>query len=81
MQIRMHLCAAKSYQASMSLSLAGEAGDFNCDETVGMRDLLMLGDRWLADAALLAEDMNRDGLVSFPDFAEFADSWLAGVAP
>jgi hypothetical protein len=63
-------------QASMSLSGEGSGADYNNDDAVDGRDVRMLADKWLAQAVLLAEDINRDGRVDFLDFAEFALQWL-----
>jgi hypothetical protein len=63
-------------QASMSLSTVGNIADFNKDDAVDGQDVLMLADIWLKEDALLAEDVNRDGIVSFPDFAVLAKNWL-----
>ena len=62
-------------QASMSLSTAGSYADFNCDDVVDFRDLWMLTEVWLAEEALLAEDINRNGFVDFADFAKFTLCW------
>ncbi|MHC4425881.1 MAG: hypothetical protein ACYSYV_07280 [Planctomycetota bacterium] len=43
------------------------------------RDLLMLADMWLREDVLLAEDINRDGVVNLPDFAKLAENWLIDV--
>jgi len=63
-------------QSSMSLSDGGSVADFNSDDVVDWQDLRRLGDVWLAEAVLLAEDISRDGLLDFSDFAELAKNWL-----
>ena len=69
-------------QASMSqCDQEGNPADFNNDDTIDMKDFVILAAEWTTDEALLAEDINRDGHVNFPDFAEFTDNWLSGIAP
>ena len=66
-------------QASMSLSVAGSIADLDHDDAVDANDLLALANMWLAENALLAEDLNRDAVVDFRDFAEFAADWRTNV--
>lgn len=63
-------------EASMSLSSAGNKADFNNDGFVNAEDLDLLIKIWLVDDLLLAENINRTGLVNFSDWAEFAGQWL-----
>lgn len=62
-------------QASMSLSDAGNIADLNTDDFVGYRDMMLFTDKWLFEAVLLAEDLDRSGFVNFIDFAIFANNW------
>jgi predicted outer membrane repeat protein len=62
-------------QASMSRSTVGNVADFDNNDLVDAQDLSMLAEMWLAKDPLLAEDIDRDGLVSFCDFAELANNW------
>jgi hypothetical protein len=62
-------------EASMSLSIFGDAADVDHDHAVGLEDLLALGRQWLAEGVLLAEDLDRDGRVNLTDFARLADAW------
>ena len=59
-------------EASMSLWDAGSIADLNIDGEIGGKDMKLLTDKWLFEDVLLAEDLNRDGLVNFTDFAIFA---------
>jgi hypothetical protein len=63
-------------QASMSLSPAGNKADFNKDGSVDTEDLSLFVDKWPVEEVLLAEDINRNGIVNFADWAEFAQQWL-----
>ena len=63
-------------EASMSLSTVGNIADFNADDVVDAKDLIMLADMWLEEDVLLAEDINRDGVVNLPDLAILAEQWL-----
>jgi predicted outer membrane repeat protein len=59
-------------QASMSLSSAGNIADLTNNGVLDWKDLKLLGDKWVWQEVLLAEDLNRDGIVNFIDFAVFA---------
>ena len=64
-------------EASMSLNTAvGNVADFNKDGAVDGLDLQMLGDKWLLEEILLAEDINRNNFVDLVDFVSFAQEWL-----
>jgi len=63
-------------QASMSLSTVGNKADLNNNGVVDGEDLALLVEMWLVDDLLLAENINRNGLVNFSDWAEFAGQWL-----
>jgi hypothetical protein len=65
-------------QASMSTSPIGTPADLNNDNWVDAKDLHLFADLWLKVDILLAEDINRDGVVSLPDFALLADNWFWG---
>lgn len=67
-------------QASMSLSDVGHPADLNHDGQIGPDDLAQLMSMWLVEEDLLAEDINRDGIVDFIDFAIFASAWESGPA-
>lgn len=62
-------------QASMSLSDAGHPADLNHDGWIGPDDLAQLTAMWLEQDVLLAEDINRNGVVDFHDFALLAEAW------
>jgi hypothetical protein len=59
-------------QASMSLSIAGNIADLTNNGVVDWKDLKLLAAKWLWQEVLLAEDLNRDGIVNFIDFAVLA---------
>jgi len=59
-------------QASMSLSSVGNIADLNNSGFVNWKDLRLLVNKWLRQEVLLAEDLNRNGIVNFIDFAIFA---------
>jgi len=59
-------------EASMSLCDAGSIADLNIDGRIGGADMKLLTDKWLFEEVLLAEDLNRDGIINFIDFAIFA---------
>jgi len=63
-------------QASMSGSAVGNPADLNNDDTVSGADLAALAEKWLSLEILLAQDINRDGMVDWKDFCLFAGSWL-----
>jgi hypothetical protein len=63
-------------QASMSLSDAGDAADYNNDNLVDPQDLLILSQEWLANRLPLAADINHDARVDWADFAIMALKWL-----
>ena len=60
----------------MSSSTVGNMADLNNDNTVSHADLKMLVERWLHQEALLAEDLDRNGVVGLSDFCILADEWL-----
>ena len=62
-------------EASMSLSSVGNIADLNNDDLVSCEDLMLFGEKWPWERALMAEDLNRDGIVDSHDFAVFADEW------
>ncbi|MBN1359504.1 MAG: right-handed parallel beta-helix repeat-containing protein [Sedimentisphaerales bacterium] len=65
-------------RASWSLLDLGLAADLDLDARVGPRDLQRFCEKWLAQEVLLAEDMDRNGVVDFADFALLALSWREG---
>jgi parallel beta-helix repeat protein len=65
-------------QASMSLTDLGRQADLNHDEQVGPEDLLRVAQGWLTQQDLLAEDLDRNGLVDFNDFAVLGMQWRGG---
>ncbi|MGB2807802.1 MAG: right-handed parallel beta-helix repeat-containing protein [Sedimentisphaerales bacterium] len=69
-------------EASMSLSDAGNIADLNTDGCVGYTDMMLLTYKWLYEAVLLPEDLDRNGFVNFTDFAIFAENWqsIPGLA-
>jgi predicted outer membrane repeat protein len=63
-------------EASMSPSTVGNIADLNNDNLVNRQDLKMLADKWLYEQVLLAEDLDRNGMVSFVDFAILAEELM-----
>jgi hypothetical protein len=66
-------------QASMSLSAVGNIADLDHNDAVDRNDLLGLAAMWLAQGVLLAEDIDRDGVVNFRDLAKLAANWRTDV--
>ncbi len=64
-------------EASLSPAGLGHPSDLNHDEQVGPRDLMLVATSWLTRKDLLAEDLDRDGVVDFNDFAALARDWRA----
>lgn len=77
-----------------NLSYAGVAGaiadqnyvatniyDLDGDCSIGMGDLAILLQNWLADGADIAGNFNHDAILDFLDYAVFARHWLEGVGP
>jgi predicted outer membrane repeat protein len=62
-------------QASMSSSQVGNIADLDCSGTVDDVDLWLFADKWLDQELLLAEDLNRDGMVNDCDYAIFTSNW------
>ena len=62
-------------EASMSLSDAGNIADLIPDGCVGYTDMMLLTYKWLYEAVLLVEDLDRNGFVNFTDFAIFTENW------
>ena len=67
-------------EASMSPSDLGDLADLNNDGYIGPRDVQRLAEKWLLQEDLVAEDLDRDGVVDFNDFAIMAFSWRHGSA-
>jgi len=63
-------------QASMSLSDTGNIADLNNDNTVGLMDFAIFADSWLIEQVLMAENLDRTGLVDINDLAVFIENWL-----
>lgn len=65
-------------QASMSLSTAGNIANLDNDpfDNLDFLDLDRLTHKWLRQHVLLAEDLNRDGVVNLPDYAILAEQWI-----
>ena len=65
-------------EASMSLSDAGNIANLDNDpaDNVDFNDLGIFVSKWCEEEILIAEDLNRDGVVNFVDYAIFADEWL-----
>lgn len=61
-------------EASMSLSNAGNIADLNTDGFVDYIDIRLFTGEWLCKEVLLAEDLDRNGIVNFTDFALLADN-------
>jgi parallel beta-helix repeat protein len=68
-------------EASMSLANLGHLADLDHDERIGPRDLAVLAEQWPVQADLLAQDLNRDGLVDGYDFAVLGMQWRSGPPP
>ena len=64
-----------THQASMSTSTAGNIADLNHNGSVFWTDLKILTGKWPEIELLLAEDLNRDGIVNSKDYAIFANNW------
>ncbi len=65
-------------EASMSLSTAGNIANLDNDpcDIVDFNDLALFVGKWLEEEVLLAEDLDRNGVVNFVDYAIFAQQWL-----
>ena len=68
-------------EASMSLSDIGNIANLDNDtsDTVDFSDLGIFVSKWCYEEFLMAEDLNRDGIVNLIDFTIFAEHWLEGV--
>ena len=59
--------------------------DFGCPDGVGVEDLLVLVDCWLAvdlsdgQSECTVVDFDGDNEVNLPDFAVFGEIWLYGI--
>jgi len=64
-------------EASMSSSDEGNIAnlDNDPDDAVNLNDLDIFVSKWCFEELLLAEDLNRDGIVNFVDFAIFAEQY------
>ena len=64
-------------EASMSLSDIDNVANLNNDlyHSVDFNDLRIFCSKWCSDEILIAEDLNRDGVVDFRDYAIFAVNW------
>jgi hypothetical protein len=62
-------------QASMSTSSIGSIANFDMGGFVNYIDMIELTDKWLDQASLLSEDLDRNGVVNFSDFAIFSNQW------
>jgi hypothetical protein len=65
-------------QASLSPTTLGRRADLDHDEQVGPPDLARIAQNWLVQQDLLAEDLDRSGVVDFNDFALLAEEWRSG---
>jgi hypothetical protein len=54
-------------------SIANLDGDVN--DIVNFADLALFIDKWCYEGCLMAEDLNRNGIVDFQDFAIMAFQW------
>ena len=70
-------------EASMSNSTAGNIANLDNDvnDVVDYNDLDIFVKKWCYEELLLAEDLNRDGVVNSVDYGIFANNWLAGTMP
>lgn len=62
-------------QASLSNVPDSGIADLNGDGSVDYKDMTLLVDKWL-DQGLLAEDIDRNGVIGLGDFCIIAESWL-----
>ena len=65
----------------MSLSNTGNIANLDNDsaDIVEFNDLAKFVSKWSKQQVLLAEDLNRDGMVNMADFGVLAGNWLAGL--
>jgi len=63
-------------EASMSLSNVGNIADLNNDDAVSLQDYAEFANKWRTSEILLAEDLNRDGIVDFSDLFILVENWL-----
>ncbi len=64
-------------QASMSRDAEkGNAADIDCDGSVGLSDFGRLAQKWRIEKGLLAEDLDRNGVVDFSDVMLMGWQWL-----
>lgn len=73
-------------QASMSLLPVGNVADLDPDihdanDWVDFRDLALFTGKWLHNEVLLAEDLDRNGLVDFADFSILVANWRPQPPP
>jgi len=70
-------------EASMSNSTVGNIANLDNDanDVVDYNDLDIFVKKWCYEESLLAEDLNRDGVVNCVDYGIFANNWLAGTMP
>lgn len=70
-------------EASMSSSSVGNIANLDNDvnDIVGGIDLGLFVEKWCYEEPLLAEDLDRDGLVNFVDFAIFAAECSSATVP
>ena len=70
-------------EASMSNSTASNIANLDNDvnDVVDYNDLDIFVKKWCYEESLLAEDLNRDGVVNSVDYGIFANNWLAGTMP
>jgi len=62
-------------QASMSTSSIGSIANFDMGGFVNYIDMMLFTEKWLDQACLLSEDLDRNCVINFIDFAIFADRW------
>jgi len=65
-------------QASMSLTDTGHPADLDHDGHIEADDLARFATMWPAQEDLLAEDIDRNGVVDFRDFAILGKVWRSG---
>jgi len=68
-------------EASMSLSDSGIGGDLNFDFVVNFVDFAIMAREWQTKKTLLAEDLDRDGVVDVNDIVVLGENWLESEEP
>ncbi len=59
--------------------IANNIYDLNCDGSIGLGDIAVISQNWLAAGQNIRGDLNNDEILNFIDFAIFAEKWLEGA--